>query len=170
MDDTIEKGAGGQNDLSPGQFIPVGKSDSMNPAAIVQNRSDLAKNNLQPVLSINHLLRGTSIKRAIRLGTGSLHGRPFAAVQQSKLDPGLIRQPPHDTVQGIDFTNQMPLSQAPNCRIARHGSQIVTAQRDQRGVGPHARGYHRGLNARMPATNNNHIVMFHVKPLFPDAE
>ncbi len=142
----------------------------MNPAAIVQNRSDLAKNNLQPVLRINHLLRSTSIKCTIRLCTGALYGWSFAAVQQTKLDPSLIRQPPHDTVQGIDFTNQMPFSQAPNCRVARHGSQIVTAQRDQRGVGPHARGYHRGLNTRMPAANNNHIVMFHVKPLFPDAE
>ena len=70
-----------QGFIPPGQFIPIGKSDPMNPAAIVQNRSDLAKNHLQPVLRINHLLRGTSIKRAIRLGTGALYGWSFAAVQ-----------------------------------------------------------------------------------------
>ncbi len=87
-----------------------------------------------------------------------------------------IDSPSHNTIEGIDLTNQMPLAEPPNRRIAGHLPDPVTAQGNQRNASAHPRSGCGSLGAGMPTANDDDIIasfthirtpLFHVKHYFP---
>jgi len=73
------------------------------------------------------------------------------------LNAGLICHSPHDSVQRVDFPNQMSFSQAPNGRIAGHHTDICFGQGHQSCHGTHASRSMSGLSPGMPCSNYDHI-------------
>jgi hypothetical protein len=59
-----------------------------------------------------------AIEFTVRLGAGAADCRALPAIEHSKLDAGLVRDPAHQAIQGIDFTDQMAFSKTSYRRIA----------------------------------------------------
>ena len=94
-----------------------------------------------------------------------MNSRAFPPVQQTKLDARPIRNPAHDPVQRIDLSNQMPLAQPADGRVARHHPDTSPTQRHQRRPRAHACRHMRGLRPGMPTADHDDVKMFHVKHL-----
>ena len=93
----------------------------------------------------------------------------LGAIEQAELDAGLVRDPAHQAIEGIDLAHQMTLAKAADCRIAGHLADGVEAVRDKGRARTHARSSRRGLAARMPAANNNDIkVVLHGLGITPN--
>ena len=71
-----------------------------------------------------------------------------------------IRYLPHQTVQCIDFADQVPFGDSANRRIARHLCNQINVQGEECGVQSHARGRHRRLAAGMSRADYDHIKLF----------
>ena len=70
----------------------------------------------------------------VRLGSGRLHRRTLAAVENPELDHGLIDQASHSTAERIDLPHQISLGQSTDGRITGHLSDAVQVLSDQHGV------------------------------------
>ncbi len=100
-----------------------------------------------------------------------LDGRAFAAIQQTELDPRLVRQAAHDAVQRVDLADKVALAKTADSRIAGHGAQCLDPQRDKSSRHTHPGGCCCRFGARMAAADHDDIVVFHVEhPLLADAE
>src|SRR5262249_16383232 len=60
------------------------------------------------------------VRLFITLNPRSTHRWALSLVQHSKLDSSCISVNPHRSSQRVDFANNMPFGQSPNCRVARH--------------------------------------------------
>ena len=63
-------------------------------------------------------LHGCGIELSVGLGTGAAHRRPFPAVEQTKLNAAGIRNPAHETVEGVDLAHEMAFAETSDRRIA----------------------------------------------------
>src|SRR5262249_23661104 len=90
-------------------------------------------------------------------GPGALPARTFAAVQHAELDSGLVRDPPHESIERIDLPNQMALAQASDCRVARHLADGGEAMCYQRRARAHARGRGGCLAAPVPSPDDDDV-------------
>ena len=106
------------------------------------------------------MLHGSRIKLAISLGPRSAHGRPFAAIEQAKLNAGGICNAAHQTIQRVDFTDQMAFAKPADGWVARHGADAGKALGDERGARAHASGSRCSFAAGMPTTDDNDVKRF----------
>jgi hypothetical protein len=90
-----------------------------------------------------------------------MHRGTFAPVQDAKLDAAPIGGTAHQTVQGIDLTNQMTLAEAANGRIARHRAHGGETVGQECGFGAHPRGCGRGFTAGVTPTDHNDVERIH---------
>src|SRR5690606_19389696 len=97
-------------------------------------------------------LHGKLVELAVGLCPWSAHGSALAAIEQPELDAGGICHPSHQAIQRVDLTYQMPLAQAADRRIARHGADGCSLQRDESRACAIARGCAGRLATGMPAT------------------
>ena len=63
----------------------------------------------------------------------------------------------HRTAQGVDFPDQMPLTDTANGRVAAHLPQRLDALRQQQGARTHPRGRQRRLGAGMAAADDDDV-------------
>ena len=130
--------------------------------------SDLSIRNHQLIrLTFNHGqvrrladrgLHRRGIKLTIGLGAGAPDGRTLPAIQDAKLDTARVSDPAHQSIQRIDFPNQVTFAKSTDRRIAGHGADGREMMRDQRGAGAHARRSRGRLAARMAAANDDDVV------------
>ena len=73
----------------------------------------------------NFRLHFSLINGAVRLRARPLNCRAFAPVQKAKLDTGLIRNAPHNSIKSIDFAYEVPFPKTPNRRVARHDPDTI---------------------------------------------
>ena len=97
------------------------------------------------------------VELAVGLRSRAAHGRAFGAVQNAKLDAGLVRDPSHKPVEGIDFAHEMAFAEPADGGIAGHCADRGKGKRDERGLCAHPRGRRRGLAAGMAAADHDHI-------------
>jgi hypothetical protein len=102
-------------------------------------------------------LNGRAVQRPVRLRAGPPHRWPLFAVQKPELDAGHIRRTAHQSVQSVNFPDQMTFSKSANGRIAGHHANRVSPVGDERSLGACARGSRRRLTSRMAATDNNNV-------------
>jgi hypothetical protein len=69
----------------------------------------------------------------------------------------MVRYPAHQSVQSVDFPDQMAFTEATNGRIAGHGADGGESVRDQRRPSTHAGGRSRGLAAGVAAADHDNI-------------
>jgi hypothetical protein len=78
------------------------------------------------------------------------------------MDSCFVNNASHDTIQGINFFDQVTFADASNGGIATHLAQSLDIVRKQQSNATHARRGQSGLGPRMTPTNNDHIKMFRV--------
>ena len=69
---------------------------------------------LSPERSLNEAPENASI----RLRPGTLYGSAFPSVQQPELDARGVGGTTHHTIERVDLTDEVPLSKAPDRRVA----------------------------------------------------
>ncbi len=79
---------------------------------------DLAFDDRQICRLPDRLLHRGGIELPVGLRARTAHRGPFAAVQNPELDAGGISNPAHQTVERIDFADQMALTETADRRIA----------------------------------------------------
>ncbi len=104
------------------------------------------------------LLHGRSIESTVRLRPRTAHRWALATIENPKLDPAEVRYPAHQAVQRINFPDQMALSEAPDCRIARHRPDRIETMGDEGRARPHPGGRRSRLAAGVTTTYHNDVV------------
>src|SRR5262249_61209326 len=107
--------------------------------------------------AMQRLLRERRVARAIALGARPPHRRPARPVENPELNAGAVGETPHQTAQGVDLANELPLRQASDCRIAGHAADRVEGSGQERRMPPHARGRGGGLDAGMSSPDHENV-------------
>jgi hypothetical protein len=120
---------------------------------------------------MNHPLDRIAIQAPVGLCPRALNRRSLSPVQQSKLDPRPICGPAHGAVERIYLADKVTLAQASDCRIAGHHPDFGRIHRHQRSSSAKPCSCVCRLDPGMTTTDNNNIIMFHVKhSLLADAK
>jgi hypothetical protein len=77
------------------------------------------------------------------------------------LNAGSVSHTPHDTVQGVNFPNEMTFAKPADRWIAGHRANRIDAMRHQDRRGTHARSCGCCLAASVPTTDHNDIRAHH---------
>ncbi len=99
------------------------------------------------------------IKLLVGLGPRAVHRRAFAAIEQPKLNAGGVDRAAHRPAEGIDLTNNLPLGDAADRRIAAHLCNRVAISGQQRRPRPQPRCSQRRLGPGMPGADDEKIVV-----------
>ena len=75
-----------------------------------------------------------------------------------KLNSSLVTCSGTDPVQGIDFSDQMTLANAPEARVARHLPDLTQFGRDQTRLGPHPGSGVGGFCPRVTSSHDDDVV------------
>ena len=76
----------------------------------------------------------------------------------------------HQSVERVDLANEMAFAQSADRGVARQGADLRARLREQRHARAAAGGSGSRLRAGVPAADDDHIKLFHVEHLFPEAE
>lgn len=164
MDDSIEKGAGRQNNRAGPDLTAISKDDTCKPDQAVggipidDQIVDPAFDQIQSSRLPNRLLYSVAKELAVNLGAGTLDRWSLRAIKDPELDAGSIRGSTHQPVEGIDFTHQMTLPEATDGGVAGHLTHRRDTVRDERRSRAHAGCDSRGLASSMAPADDNHIV------------
>ena len=157
MDQPAQEGAGGEHHGARHDAAAVTRDDPGHPAIVHDQVLDGTLDHLEIGCRPDRGLHRLAVELAVGLGARSLHRGSLGAVEQSELDAGRIRDPPHQTVERIDLTHQMALAEAADRWVTGHladGGELV---RHQRGARAHAGRGSRSLAAGMAAADNDDV-------------
>ncbi len=104
-----------------------------------------------------------AIQHAVRLSAGGTYGRTLAGIQDTKLDPRLIRGCRHGAAHCIHLLDEMALANAADGRIAAHLTKGLDVVAQQQCLAAHTRSGECSFSAGVAATDNNDIELFWVK-------
>src|SRR5271170_3541254 len=135
VDYSAKERAGGQDDGPAGERAAVGELDAVDRAGRRKDARRFAFDEGE-IRGLGHeLLHRAAIELAVGLGARSLDGWALAAVQDAKLDAGLVGRAGHHAVERVDLAHQMTLAEAANRRVAGHFADRGDAMGHERGRG-----------------------------------
>src|SRR5690242_10590041 len=98
----------------------------------MQNKvDDLALTEMEIGRRFQRATHLTAVPQTIRLRTRRLHRGSARAVEQTKLDSGVVDHPTHDSAESIYLANEMAFRNATDGRVTRHLSDEIEIERDQ---------------------------------------
>ncbi len=101
---------------------------------------------------------GRFVEHSICLSAGGSNGRPFAGIENPKLDAGSVRRPRHCTSERINLFDKMALAYAAYRRVAGHLTQRFNTVGNQQRIGPStSRGKSR-FGTGMPTAHHDDVV------------
>ena len=92
------------------------------------------------------------------VGAVSPDGRAFPEVQQPVLDAAFVGGFGHFAPQGVQLPDQVALAGAADGGVAGHVAHGVQVDGQAHGVQPQPGGGQRGLNARVPCTDDGDVT------------
>jgi len=113
---------------------------------------------VQAGLIFDGRLHGQAVKLLVALHAGGLNGRSLGGVEQTEMDGGFIRDPPHFASQSVDFLDELAFGEPPDGRIAGHEGERIEIDVEQKRFGAHARRGQRRFAAGMPAADDQYVV------------
>ncbi len=157
MDQTAEKGAGGDDDGPCPKLPAIGQAQSGDPTIDHDQLVGLTFDDGQTLSRCNRGLHCGGIELPVGLGPRATHSGTLPAVQDTKLDAAGITDPAHQTIEGIDFADQMALAETADRGIAGHRTDGREAMSDQRGSRTHSGRRGSGFTAGVAAANHDDI-------------
>lgn len=107
------------------------------------------------------VLHGQPVEGLVRLRPWGLDSSAPTSVQEPELNPCLVGQKPHDSAQGIDFSDKMAFSQTSYGGVAGHLSDCLEMKRNETGLEADRACGVGGFTACMPSADDDHIVFIH---------
>ena len=171
MDQAAKERSRGEHEARRLELTSITKTDTRDGIAVHQDIRYFAFDNLQVRELGKSGLHCLLVQLAVGLGARSAYCGAFAAIEQPKLDSASIGNTSHQTVKSVNLTNQVPLPQSTNRRIARHGTNRGGREGDQRCPRTTTRGGGGCLAACMAGADDDDIIFpghgwilsFHVK-------
>ena len=157
MDHALQEGAGGQHDARRAIGLSGCAEDTGDAARLDDEVFDSLGDDLEIWRRGKLGLHRLAVEPAVDLAAGSPHRRALGSVQHPELNAGDVRQPSHDTVQGVDFAHQMALAQAADGRIAAHLADGLEFVGQQQGARAEPRRRRRRLTAGVASANDDHV-------------
>ena len=134
VDHALQKRSGGQHHPARAVFVSGSAHDACHDARV----DDQVLNRLGPDRQVGRGrqlgLHGLPVELAVDLSPWASHRRAFGAIEQAELDAGLVGQPAHQAVEGVDLANQVTLAQAADGRVAAHLADRLELVRQQQGA------------------------------------
>jgi hypothetical protein len=93
----------------------------------------------------------------IGLSPRTMHGGPLTAIEHAELNSRSIDHLPHQASEGIDFANNLALSDSPDRRIAAHLPDRIQIASQQGDICTQASGSGSCLRPRMTSPDDNDI-------------
>jgi hypothetical protein len=84
----------------------------------------------------HEISHGRPIKLPISLKTRPLHSWTLALVEHSPVDCGPVSGASHETIEDIQLADQVALAYTADRRVARHLTNVLTAERDESDTRP----------------------------------
>ena len=168
VDDAAKERPGGDDDSRRPNFA-LGGDDAANRDVFHQQIVDAAFDDRQIFGLGQRRLDRRAVEPAVGLGARTTHRRPLGAIEHPELNAGGVGDAPHQTVEGVDLPNQLPLAKAPDRRVARHFSDFRAVLGDQRRYarrGAPRRRQPRSRRARRRSQSRRNVSwgsLFHVK-------
>src|SRR6476620_3583486 len=159
MDETPQKGAGGQHHRPYPELSSIGEPEPRNALMTDDEIIGLGLDHGEPWGVGNGPLDGCGVKPTVGLGARPAHRRTFAAVEDPELHAPRVGGPANQPVKGVDLADQMAFAEAPDSRIARHRADGRNSMGDERRAGSHARGRGGRLATGMASPHDDDVVM-----------
>jgi hypothetical protein len=158
MDEAAEKGPCRQHNRAGTEFASVRQMNANHRTAIYGDIGDLSFEHGQARRPLKQLHAGRlPIKLSVRLRSWPADGRPFASVEDAKLNARCIRQATHDAIESINLPDKVPFPKNTNGRIAGENTQVALAECDERRARADPHGGGCGLAARMSTSNDDDV-------------
>ena len=136
----------------------VRRHDGADAAVLRLDGHDLRLLDAQVRLQLERVLHHGLILPPVGLRAQRVHGRPFAAVEHPVLDAGLIGRARHFAAERVELAHEVALARAADGGVAGHIADGVHIDRKTDGVQPQPGGSQRGLNARVPRTDDGDVT------------
>ena len=158
MDQPAQEGARGNHHGRGRDASSIRKHGACDAARLDDQVVGLALDDGQPVRFGDSPLHGAGIECPVGLGARAAHGRSLATVEQAELYAGDICDAAHQSVEGIDLTNEVALAEAADGGIAGHRADGRGPMGDERRSGAGPRGCRSRFDAGMAAADDDHVV------------
>ena len=135
MDHPAKERAGGEDDGAAGDCAAVDELDSGDRARLGQDARRFAFDDGKIRGLGNQILHSAPIELPVRLGAGALDSRTLAAVEDAKLDAGLVGGARHHAIERVDLAHQVSLAKAADRRVAGHLADGRDTMGHERGRG-----------------------------------
>ena len=132
MNDAAQERAGRDDDSAADECAPIGQGDPGGGTSIAENARGFAFDDSQVRRFHYERLHRVPIETPIGLGTRTLYGGTLAAIEEAELNPRLIRRARHQTIEGVNLANEVPLAEPTNCGVAGHFADGREALCDER--------------------------------------
>lgn len=110
-------------------------------------------------LGLDPILDEVLVGLFVRLSTGAVHRRAFAAVEHPKLDSRGVDRFAHQAAQGVDFADDLTFGDSTDGWVAGHLPDRVQIRRQESRFGAQASCSGGGFGSRMTGSDNDDIVV-----------
>ena len=159
MDQAAQERAGGQDDGAACQPAAINKCygrDRTRQSSEISSTSASMTSRFGLVAIARY---GPRIELPISLRARTANCGAFAPVEKPELNASRIGRPAHQSIERVDFADEMPFAQAANCRITGHDTDRIGAERDQCRARARACSSTRCLAAGVATADYNDIIM-----------
>ena len=141
----------------PPEIPAIGQAQSGDPPIDHDQLVGLAFDDRETFGLLDRGLHRRRIELPVRLSPGTTHSGPLPTVQDTKLDAAGIADPAHQTIESVDFTDQMAFAETADSGIAGHRADGGETVRHQSRRRTHPGSRSRGLTAGMAAANDDDV-------------
>ena len=135
VDDAAKKRSRRQDDGETPKRASVAKFDALDSSVLGEDLSDLAFDDREISHAPDQRLHLATVSTAIGLHPRTLHCWAFAAIKETKLNRRSVGGLSHQSVECIDFPDQVAFPEAADRRIAGHFPNAGKMMGDERGGG-----------------------------------
>ena len=158
MDDATQEGSGCEDHGFCGQVRACCQSNALNCAGVDEDVYDVFSDDFEIGRSCQHGSHTCGVGVLVALSAVGTYGRPFAGVEYSKLDPGVVSVPGHFTTEGIQLKDEVRLGDTPDGGIAGHGGHGVSIEGQERGAGTKAGRGEGGFATGVACADDDYLV------------
>ena len=159
VDKSVQEGPGGHHHGPATDARTVLELDADCSTALDHHRTDPSDDPVDTRLAVQSSPHPDAVLPLVRLRPRGLHGRSAAPVQQLELNRGGIDRLTHQSAQGVDLTNQVPLRGTADRRVARHLAHGVSRERAEPHVAPQAGRRMGRLDAGMAGADDDDVMI-----------
>ena len=159
MDEALQERAGREDDGRRFEDLAYLRLDAAHDTVLDDQALDARLPHLQVGGALEHALAARAIRGLVGLRAAGANGRPFARVQKSKLDSGLVGRQAHLAAEGVDLADQVALADTADGRVAGHLADVIEVEREHQRARAHPGRGERGFDSGVAGADDDDVVV-----------